>query len=102
MKLRDNMIAPEERCLLIALCAAWLLKEYPSFQLKKHALVMDDTWKKRALDFYILVGATYDPDKTVNVHRFVLNKKAYASAKRGLEEAPRYANWLTTPSSEWD
>ena len=101
MKLRDASVEYGERRLLIALCAAWLLKEHPSFRLKKAALVMDSAWKKRLLDFYILVGATYDPDKTVNVHRFVLGKKAFAAAKRGLEEAPLYSNWLTTPSSEW-
>jgi len=87
MNLQDASVKRGDRRLLIALCAAWLLKEHPSFRLKRAALVMDDAWKKRALDFYIIVGATYDPDKTLNVHRFVLGKNAYAAAKRGLEEA---------------
>jgi len=100
MKRSKSSVEYGARRLLIALCAAWLLKEYPEFKLKKKAVVMDDIWKKRALDFYILIGATYDPDKTVNIHRFVLGNKAYAAAKRGIEEASLYSDWLT-PSSEW-
>ena len=103
---RDGSLKPSEyergeRRVLIALCAAWLLKEYPEFKLKKAALVLDSKYKKRLLDFYALIGATCSPDPTDSTHRFILGKNAFAAAERGLSEAPIYSEWLTKPSSDW-
>lgn len=103
---RDGSLSPSqyergERRVLIAMCAAWLLKECPDFRLKKAAIVLDVPYKKRLLDFYALIGAIRSPDPDDDTHRFILGKNAYSAAERGITEAPIYSEWLTMPSSEW-
>ena len=103
---RNGVLNPSEyergeRRVLIALCAAWLLKENPDFRLKKAAVVLDVPYRKRLLDFYALVGACRSPDPEDETLRFILGKNAFAAAERGISEAPIYSEWLTMPSSEW-
>ena len=103
---RNGVLCPSEyergeRRVLSALCAAWLLKENPDFRLKRAAVVLDVPYRKRLLDFYVLVGACRSPDPESETLRFILGKSAYAAAARAIDEAPIYSEWLTSPSSEW-